>query len=72
MRNGEIALPERAEKNEGVERLLKAERPRAAFWYIRLNPSSIDALVLFFRPAFGDGARWQRFSPAATWLSTYT
>jgi hypothetical protein len=36
-----------AENNEGVERLLKAERPRAAFSCIRLEPGKLDAQVLF-------------------------
>jgi addiction module HigA family antidote len=36
-----------AENNEGVERLLKAERPRAAFSCIRLEPGKLDAEVLF-------------------------
>jgi hypothetical protein len=36
-----------AENNEGVERLLKAERPRAAFSCIRLAPNKVDAQVLF-------------------------
>jgi plasmid maintenance system antidote protein VapI len=36
-----------AENNEGVERLLKAKRPRAAFSCIRLEPGKLDAPVLF-------------------------
>ena len=36
-----------AENNEGVERLLKAERPRAAFSCIRFEPDKLDADVLF-------------------------
>ncbi len=36
-----------AENNEGVERLLKAERPRAAFSCIRFEPGKLDAQVLF-------------------------
>jgi hypothetical protein len=36
-----------AETNEGVERLLKAHRPRAAFSSIRLRPEQLDAQVLF-------------------------
>jgi addiction module HigA family antidote len=36
-----------AENNEGVERLLKAERPRAAFSCIRFEPGKLDAEVLF-------------------------
>jgi addiction module HigA family antidote len=36
-----------AENNEGVERLLKAERPRAAFACIRHQPNKLDPLVLF-------------------------
>ena len=36
-----------AENNEGVERLLKAERPRAAFSCIRFEPDKLDAQVLF-------------------------
>jgi addiction module HigA family antidote len=36
-----------AENNESVERLLKAERPRAAFSCIRLEPGKLDAQVLF-------------------------
>jgi addiction module HigA family antidote len=36
-----------AENNEGVERLLKAERPRAAFSCIRFEPHKLDAQVLF-------------------------
>jgi hypothetical protein len=36
-----------AENNEGVERLLKAGRPRAAFSCIRLEPGKLDAQVLF-------------------------
>lgn len=35
------------ENNEGVERLLKAERPRAAFSCIRFHPEKLDAQVLF-------------------------
>jgi len=35
-----------AENNEGVERLLKAGRPRAAFSCIRFKPSKLDAQVL--------------------------
>jgi hypothetical protein len=35
------------ENNEGVERLLKAERPRAAFSCIRFDPGKLDAQVLF-------------------------
>ena len=35
------------ENNEGVERLLKAGRPRAAFSYIRFQLKNIDAQVLF-------------------------
>jgi addiction module HigA family antidote len=33
--------------NEGVERLLKAGRPRAAFSCVRLKPNQIDAQVLY-------------------------
>jgi len=36
-----------AENNEGVERLLKADRPRAAFSCVRLHPEKLDAQVLF-------------------------
>jgi hypothetical protein len=36
-----------ADNNKGVERLLKAERPRAAFSCIRLEPGKLDAQVLF-------------------------
>jgi plasmid maintenance system antidote protein VapI len=36
-----------AENNEGVERLLKAGRPRAAFSCIRFLPEKLDAHVLF-------------------------
>ena len=39
--------PSDAENNEGVERLLKAERPRAAFACIRHQPNKLDPLVLF-------------------------
>jgi addiction module HigA family antidote len=35
------------ENNEGVERLLKAGRPRAAFSCIRFHPEKLDAQVLF-------------------------
>jgi plasmid maintenance system antidote protein VapI len=35
------------ENNEGVERLLKAGRPRAAFSCIRFEPGKLDAQVLF-------------------------
>lgn len=35
------------ENNEGVERLLKADRPRAAFSCIRFEPNKLDAQVLF-------------------------
>ncbi|MEA2758744.1 MAG: hypothetical protein QOH65_1357, partial [Methylobacteriaceae bacterium] len=35
------------ENNEGVERLLKAGRPRAAFSCVRLRPERLDAQVLF-------------------------
>jgi len=35
------------ENNEGVERLLKAGRPRAAFSCIRSEPGKLDAQVLF-------------------------
>jgi hypothetical protein len=35
------------ENNEGVERLLKAGRPRAAFSCIRFKPDRLDAQVLF-------------------------
>ena len=35
------------ENNEGVERLLKAGRPRAAFACIRFKPAKLDAQVLF-------------------------
>ena len=35
------------ENNEGVERLLKAGRPRAAFSSIRFKPNSLDGQVLF-------------------------
>lgn len=36
-----------AENNEGVERLLKAGRPRAAFSCIQYEPSKLDAPVLY-------------------------
>nr|WKF56699.1 hypothetical protein HUO10_001160 [Paraburkholderia busanensis] len=36
-----------AENNEAVERLLKADRPRAAFSCIRFRPGELDAQVLF-------------------------
>jgi addiction module HigA family antidote len=36
-----------AENNEGVERLLKARRPRAAFSCIRFHPEKLDTQVLF-------------------------
>lgn len=36
-----------AESAEAVERLLKVERPRAAFSCIRLQPSKLDATILF-------------------------
>ncbi|KVZ36678.1 addiction module antitoxin [Burkholderia ubonensis] len=36
-----------AENNEAVERLLKAERPRAAFSCIQFHPAKLDAQVLF-------------------------
>lgn len=36
-----------AESNEAIERLLKAERPRAAFSCIRLEPGKVDAQILF-------------------------
>jgi len=36
-----------AENNEGVERLLKAGRPRAAFSCIQFEPGKLDAQVLF-------------------------
>jgi hypothetical protein len=36
-----------AENNEGVERLLKAGRPRAAFSCIRFEPGKLDPQVLF-------------------------
>jgi addiction module HigA family antidote len=36
-----------AEENEGVERLMRAERPRAAFSCIRFAPAKLDAQVLF-------------------------
>jgi addiction module HigA family antidote len=36
-----------AENNEAVERLLKAERPRAAFSCIRYKPAQLDAHTLF-------------------------
>ena len=36
-----------AEENEGVERLMKAERPRAAFSCVRYAPAKLDAQVLF-------------------------
>jgi hypothetical protein len=36
-----------AENNEGVERLLKAGRPRAAFSCIRFEPGKLDPHVLF-------------------------
>lgn len=36
-----------AENHEAVERLLKAERPRAAFSCIQLNPGQLDARTLF-------------------------
>ncbi|WP_175710767.1 HigA family addiction module antitoxin [Burkholderia ambifaria] len=36
-----------AENNEAVERLLKAERPRAAFSCIQFHPAKHDAQVLF-------------------------
>jgi addiction module HigA family antidote len=35
------------ENNQGVERLLKAGRPRAAFSCIRFKPSGLDAQVLY-------------------------
>jgi len=35
------------EKNEGVECLLKAKRPRAAFSCVRFHPEKFDAQVLF-------------------------
>jgi hypothetical protein len=35
------------EANEAVERLLKAERPRAAFFCVHLEPKKLDASVLF-------------------------
>ena len=35
------------ENNEGVERLLKAGRPRAAFSCVRFKPEGLDAQVLF-------------------------
>ena len=40
-------LHSEAENSEGVERLLKARRPRAAFSCIRLKPNKLDAQVLF-------------------------
>ncbi len=36
-----------AENNEGVDRLLKADRPRAAFSCARFHPEKLDAQVLF-------------------------
>lgn len=36
-----------SENNEAIERLLKAERPRAAFVCARLEPNKIDPQVLF-------------------------
>jgi addiction module HigA family antidote len=36
-----------AENNESVEYLLKANRPRAAFWCVRHDPKILDAQVLF-------------------------
>lgn len=36
-----------AENNEGVERLLKANRPRAAFSCVQFHPEKLDAQVLF-------------------------
>ena len=36
-----------SENNEGVERLLKADRPRAAFSCIRLAPDKLDPQLLF-------------------------
>jgi addiction module HigA family antidote len=36
-----------AENNEGVERLLRAGRPRAAFSCVRFAPNKVDAHVLF-------------------------
>ncbi|VVE51245.1 addiction module antidote protein, HigA family [Pandoraea iniqua] len=38
---------ESGENNEAVERLLGAERPRAAFSCIRFHPTKLDAKVLF-------------------------
>jgi hypothetical protein len=35
------------ENSEAVERLLKAERPRAAFSCIRFNPGKLDSRILF-------------------------
>lgn len=35
------------ENSEGVERLLKAGRPRAAFSCVRFHPEKLDALVLY-------------------------
>ncbi|WP_426994022.1 hypothetical protein [Methylomonas sp. CM2] len=35
------------EAREAVERLLKAERPRAAFWYIQYHPEQLETITLF-------------------------
>ena len=48
-----------AENNEGVERLLKAERPRAAFSCIRFRAGQARCAGSF-PPAVGNGARRQR------------
>ncbi len=36
-----------SEMNEGVDRMLKAQRPRAAFAIVRLQPEKLDPQVLF-------------------------
>jgi addiction module HigA family antidote len=49
-----------AENNEVVERLLKAERPRAAFSCVRLDPGKLDTQVLFrLLSAMAQGGRDQ-------------
>ncbi len=40
-------LDSNEENNEGVERLLRAERPRAAFSCIRFHPEKLDVEVLY-------------------------
>ena len=57
-----------AEKNEGVERLMKAERPRAAFSFIQFKVAS--SMRRFFSACYLRWRKAAKISLASTCLST--